>query len=157
MRKDFAYLKEQLYLHFHDKFEGELINEIARYGIYKTYDKNDLIVDIGTHMTHIPLILKGIIKVSREDSHEHEILLYFLNDGDTCAISFINCIHRNESIFKATAEENIETIMFPVNKIEEWMIKYKSWRVFIIDSYHNRLEEMLKAIKNLAHLLLFFF
>ena len=40
--------------------------------------------------------------------------------------------------------------MFPVHKIEEWMIKFKTWRVFIIDSYHNRLEEMLSVIKELA-------
>jgi CRP/FNR family transcriptional regulator len=152
MKKDSTFLKEQLHLHFADVFEDNLIDEIARYSIYQTYDKNDLIIDIGTSMTHIPLILKGLIKVSREDIHENEILLYFLNEGDTCAISFVNCIHKNKSIFKATAEESIETIMFPVDKIEEWMIRYKTWRVFIIDNYHNRMEEMLKTIKNLAFL-----
>ncbi|MGB5420313.1 Crp/Fnr family transcriptional regulator [Algibacter sp.] len=150
MKKNIAFIKEQLHLHFNDAFEKKLIDEIAENGTYKTYTKNDILIDIGLEMTHIPLIIKGLVKISRDDSHENEILLYYLEEGDTCAISFINCIHRSKSMFRATAEDEIECIMFPVNKIEEWMIKYKTWRVFIIDSYHNRLEEMLGVIKELA-------
>ena len=55
-------------------------------------------------------------------------------------------------MFRATVEEDVECIMFPVNKIEEWITKYKTWRVFLIDSYHNRLMEMTDAINSLAFL-----
>ncbi|WP_298493730.1 Crp/Fnr family transcriptional regulator [uncultured Algibacter sp.] len=150
MKKNLTFLKEQLHLHFKDVFEKKLINEIAKNGTYATYEKNDILIDIGLEMTHIPLIINGLVKISREDTHEKEILLYFLEEGDTCAISFVNCIHLSKSMFRATAEEPVECIMFPVNKIEEWMINYKTWRVFIIDSYHTRLEEMLSVIKDLA-------
>ena len=149
-KKKIAFLKEQLHLHFDDVFEKSLINQIAKNGIYATYEKKEILIDIGAETTHIPLIINGLVKISRDDSHEHEILLYYLEEGDTCAISFINCIHRSKSMFRATAEENIECIMIPVNIIEDWMVKYKTWRVFIIDSYHNRLEEMLSVIKELA-------
>ncbi len=152
MKNNPTFLKQQLHLYFNAIFETQLINEIAENGIYATYERSDILVDIGLEMTHIPLIINGLVKISREDSHENEILLYYLEEGDTCAISFINCIHRSKSMFRATAEEKVECIMFPVNKIEEWMIKYKTWRVFIIDSYHNRLEEMLNTIKSLAFL-----
>ena len=149
-KKKIAFLKEQLHLHFDDVFEKSLINEIAKNGIYATYENKDILIDIGAETTHIPLIINGLVKISRDDSHEHEILLYYLEEGDTCAISFINCIHRSKSMFRATAEEKIACIMLPVHIIEEWMVKYKTWRVFIIDSYHNRLEEMLSVIKELA-------
>ena len=152
MKNNLTFIEQQLRLYFNDVFETQLITEIAKNGIYTTYEKSDILVDIGLEMTHIPLIINGLVKISREDSHENEILLYYLEEGDTCAISFINCIHRSKSMFRATAEEKVECIMFPVNKIEEWMIKYKTWRVFIIDSYHNRLEEMLNTIKSLAFL-----
>ena len=42
--------------------------------------------------------------------------------------------------------------MIPINKIEDWIIKHKTWRHFIIDSYHNRLIEMVEAIDSLAFL-----
>ena len=152
MKKNIAFLKDQLHKHFDDIFETRLINEIANNGQYATFSKGDILVDIGAEMTHIPLILKGLVKILREDYHEDEILLYFLEEGDTCAISFVNCINQSKSMFRATVEEDVECIMFPVSKIEEWITKYKTWRVFIIDSYHNRLIEMTEAIKSLAFL-----
>ena len=34
--------------------------------------------------------------------------------------------------------------------MEEWMVKYASWRNFVLESYNARLQEMLEAIDNLA-------
>jgi len=152
MEKSISFLKKQLHKHFDDIFETRLINEIAQNGIYKTYKKGEMLIDIGDEMTHIPIILKGLIKVLREDMHEAEILLYFLEEGDTCAISFVNCINQSKSMFRASVEEDTECVLFPVSKIEDWLIKYKSWRVFIIDSYNERLLELGEAIRSLAFL-----
>lgn len=152
MEKNITILKEHLHKHFDDIFETRLINELAQTGVYKTYKKGEMLLDIGDEMTHIPLILKGLIKVLREDQHEDEILLYFLEEGDTCAISFVNCINQSKSMFRASVEEDTECILFPVNKIEKWITKYKTWRVFLIDSYHNRLLELGDAIRSLAFL-----
>lgn len=152
MEKNIIFLKEQLHKHFEDIFETRLINEIAKNGIYKTYEKGEMLLDIGDEMTHIPLILNGLVKVLREDQHEDEILLYFLEERDTCAISFVNCINQSKSMFRASVEEDTECILFPVAKIEEWITKYKTWRVFLIDSYHNRLLELGDAIRSLAFL-----
>ena len=74
----------------------ELIDEIIKYGIlHRTIEANELLIDIGDKMTHIPLILNGAVKIIREDNNGEEIALYFLEKGDTCAISFINCIQPN--------------------------------------------------------------
>ncbi len=152
MDYDVQFIKDHLTEHFNSVFEKNLINEIAQHGIYQTYKKGEMLIDIGDEMTHIPLILNGLIKVLREDQHEDEILLYFLEEGDTCAISFVNCINQSKSMFRASVEEDTECILFPVNKIEDWIMKYNSWRVFIIDSYHNRLLELGDAIRSLAFL-----
>jgi len=113
-------------------------------------------IDIGDDMTHIPLILSGAIKIIRrekENGLEKEtdgMVLYFLERGDTCAISFVNCINKKKSIFKAIVENDAEVIFLPVDKIDNWLSKYKSWRYFIIDSYHFRLLEMVESIDGLA-------
>ncbi len=138
--------------YFSNIFEKKLLDEIVDVGIYKTYPKGEMLIDIGDELTHIPLITKGIIKVSREDPKGEEILLYFLEKGDTCAISFVNCINLSKSMFRGVIESDTECVLIPVNKIEEWMVNYRSWREFIIDSYHNRLVEMVEAIKSLAFL-----
>lgn len=40
--------------------------------------------------------------------------------------------------------------MIPVQKMEEWTGKYKSWRNFVMASYHTRLMEMLETIDSIA-------
>lgn len=152
MSKDKAYIKNRLQERFKHVFEYNLIDEISINGIYATYEKGDYLVDIGDNMTHIPLIIKGLVKVFREDKNEDEILLYFLDEGSTCAISFVNCINQSKSMFRAYVEDDTECILIPVTRIEDWMTKYKSWREFIIDSYHLRMLEMSESISSLAFL-----
>jgi CRP/FNR family transcriptional regulator len=131
-------------------FEKELYDEILEIGTYNAIDKGDLLVDIGDELTCIPLLIQGAVKIMREDHNGDEILLYFLERGDTCAISFANCINLKKSIFRGIAERHTEYILVPISKIEEWLIKYKSFRKFIIDSYHRRLIEMAETIESLT-------
>jgi CRP/FNR family transcriptional regulator len=42
--------------------------------------------------------------------------------------------------------------MIPIQKMEEWITTYKSWRDFAFQSYQNRLQEMLVAIDGIAFL-----
>jgi len=143
-------IQEKLIKGFANIFEKNLFQEIAEIGIYQKCTKGDLLIDIGDEMTHIPLIIDGVIKMMREDKNEEEILLYFLERGDTCAISFVNCINKRKSMFRGVVEKEAECVLVPVTKIEEWMVKYKSWREFIIDRYHNRLMELVETINGLA-------
>jgi CRP/FNR family transcriptional regulator len=150
MTTDRVILREKLNEYYSSIFEQDLINEIIDNGIYRTIHENELLIDIGDKMTHVPLIVSGAVKIIREDKNGDEIALYFLEKGDTCAISFINCINRSESMFRGITEKDTEGIFVPVNKIDEWLQKYESWRKFVIDSYHTRLIEMVESIDNLA-------
>lgn len=131
-------------------FEKELIDEIVNSGMLRVIRSGDTLIDIGDNMTHVPLILGGAVKIIREDKNGEEIALYFLEKGDTCAISFINCINRSKSMFRGIAEKETEGIFVPVIKVDEWLKKYETWRHFIIDSYHMRLIEMVESIDSLA-------
>ncbi|NEW80643.1 MAG: Crp/Fnr family transcriptional regulator [Gelidibacter sp.] len=147
---DKTLLRAKLEDYFSGIFEKELIDEIIEIGIYRVLASGETLIDIGDKMTHVPLILKGAVKIIREDKKGDEIALYFLERGDTCAISFVNCLNNSKSMFRGIAEKETEGIFVPVSKIDDWLIKYKSWRHFIIDSYHMRLIEMVEAIDSLA-------
>lgn len=143
-------LREKLDDYFSTMFEKELIDEVVEVGYIDKLKNGELLIDIGENMTHIPLILNGVVKVIRKEKKGDELVLYFLERGDTCAISFVNCLNRTKSLFKAVVEKDAEIIFLPVDKIEPWLIKYKSWRQYIIDSYHFRLIEMVESIDSLA-------
>lgn len=143
-------LREKLDDYFSNIFEEELIDEIVKVGHLDKIKSGDLMIDIGEDMTHIPLILSGVVKIIRKEKEGDELVLYFLERGDTCAISFVNCINRKTSLFKGVVEQDIEAIFLPVENIDDWLTKFKTWRYFIIDSYHYRLIEMVESIDSLA-------
>jgi CRP/FNR family transcriptional regulator len=131
-------------------FEKELLEEIEKFGKLKSFKANTLLLDVGERITHMPLLLQGSVKIMREDEEGDELLLYYLESGDTCAMTLTCCMGNAKSEIRAICEENAEVIFIPVEKMDEWMVKYKSWRSFVLGSYHARTQEMLEAIDSLA-------
>ncbi|MCF6213997.1 MAG: Crp/Fnr family transcriptional regulator [Flavobacteriaceae bacterium] len=143
-------MREKLCDYYNIIFEKELIEEIIKFGAFKSLKKGDLLIDINQEITDIPLLLNGAIKIVRENAQGEELLLYFLERGDTCAISFNNCIRRKKSLVRGVVEKDCEVIYLPISKLDDWLSKYKTWREFVIDSYNIRLNEMIEAIDTLA-------
>lgn len=133
-------------------FDEELIQSIAEVGISREFRKDDIIIDIGQELNYIPLLLDGNIKIIREDDSGHEILLYVLERGDTCAMSLICCMKKSRSKIRASADKDSKIILIPVQYMTEWFQKNESWRNFILQSYQIRFNEMLETIDTLAFL-----
>lgn len=131
-------------------FEDKLIDEIAEASLLRDFKEGDVLIDFGDSIRKMPLLISGAIKILREDFDEGELLLYFIEKGDTCAITMACCLGETKSEIRAVAETRGTVVMIPINKMEEWLGKYKSWRNFVFNSYNNRLKEMLYAIDNLA-------
>ena len=131
-------------------FEEALLNEIAKVAVYKEFKADDYLIEIGDYIKTMPLLLTGAIKILREDENGDELLLYFLERGDTCAMTLTCCMGQSKSRIRAIAETDGAMLMIPVEKMEEWLTKYKTWRNFVFDSYNVRLNEMLEAIDTLA-------
>jgi CRP/FNR family transcriptional regulator len=81
-----------------------------------------------------------------------EILLYYIEGGDTCAMTLQCCASKANSQIKATSMEPSVMFMFPSEMMEYWMDKYKSWREYIIASYHTRLTEIMETVDAIAFL-----
>ena len=131
-------------------FEDELIEEIDNIGVYKSIPEGQSLIEIGDYIKSMPLLVSGAVKIMREDNRGDELVLYFLERGDTCAMTLTCCMGQTKSEIRAVAETNTKLIMIPVQKMSEWMGKYKSWQNFILQSYHSRMTEMLEAIDTIA-------
>ena len=131
-------------------FEEDLIKEMSESGHFQALKRGEKLMDIGAYIKHMPLLFKGSIKIVREDNDGNELLLYFLEKGDTCAFSLTCCMGNKKSEIKAIIVEDAEMILIPVQKMEEWICKYATWKNFVFESYNMRLEEMLETIDTLA-------
>lgn len=143
-----AELKEK-YAHL---FEAELLEEMNQVATFKEIKAGEKLIDFGAYVRSMPLITSGAIKVLREDENGDELLLYFIEAGETCAMTMSCCLGNTKSEVRAIAELDSKLIMLPVQKMEEWMGKYKSWRSFVLNSYQERMTEMLNTIDKIAFL-----
>ena len=133
-------------------FEDALLNEINQVGTFKEVAAGFKMMEIGDYVKYMPLLVSGAIKILREDTDGDELLLYFLEKGDTCALTLTCCVAQTKSKIRAIAETDSKLIMIPIQQMEEWSEKYKSWRHFVFESYNNRLNEMLETIDSIAFL-----
>ncbi|UKM64533.1 Crp/Fnr family transcriptional regulator [Flavobacteriaceae bacterium GSB9] len=142
--------KDLLNQKFAHIFDADLISEISEKGVFKTFKQNEIIIDINQPLKYIPLLLSGDIKILREDSDGNELLIYFLEAGETCAMSLTCCLGTTKSKIRAVAEKDSSLILIPVENMQTWFHSNASWREFILQSYQIRFDEMLDAIDNLA-------
>jgi CRP/FNR family transcriptional regulator len=98
----------------------------------------------------IPLLLKGVLKITREDDAGKELLLYYVHANESCAMTFTCCMQRYPSEIRATAETDVEFIAIPITVMDEWLAKYPSWKSFVMRTIRNRFNELLQAIDQLA-------
>ncbi len=132
------------------QFEQELKKEILDSASLMTLPADTLMMDIGQKVEVIPLIVSGSVKVFREDENDHELFLYYLGPGEACAITMICSAREGYSKIKAIPEEKTTVIVIPIEKLDLWMPKYKSWYYFVMDTYQDRFEELLKVVDGIA-------
>lgn len=130
--------------------ENQLINEILQTGRFLKVREGQPLIEPGMEAKEMPLVIHGTLRVMREDKEGREIFLYYLEGGDACAMSISCCLGTQISEFKVVAEEDATLWMVPMHHIDTWMVKYRSFRKFIFDSYHDRFDEMLNTIDSIA-------
>lgn len=133
-------------------FEKELQEEILKAGIFKSFQPNDVLIREGQFITSFPLILKGLIRVTRNNDDGNELLLYYLKQNEVCAMSLTCCMTNLTSNVKAVAEEETEVIMLPVEMLDNWMCKYPGWKQFVMQTFQNRFRELIDTIDSIAFL-----
>jgi CRP/FNR family transcriptional regulator len=131
-------------------FEDELKKELKQVSDVHIAEPGDIIMDIGQKIENIPYVLEGSIKILREDEEGSEIFLYYLEPGHACATSITCCFTGQKSTIRAIAEDRTSFISIPVFLSDEWMLRYKGWKNFVMNTYAERFEELLKAIDQLA-------
>jgi CRP/FNR family transcriptional regulator, anaerobic regulatory protein len=130
--------------------EEPLLEELMQHGSIKEIKAGETLLRLGQPIRSTILILDGLIKLYREDDEGKEFFIYHLDAGQACSLSMI-CAVRHETsevLAKALTDSTILTI--PLEFMDQWMSKYKTWYQFVITSYRSRFEELLKTIDAIA-------
>ncbi len=135
---------------FKNIFEPELIKEFEEKVKVVEAKEGDKIISIGQTVRVIPFLLKGSLKVSRLDDKLNEIFLYYLNAMEGCAMTFTCCMQQFPSEVQAVAEEDVTFLAIPISVMDEWIVKYPTWKSFVMRTIRSRFNELMHAIDQLA-------
>lgn len=122
--------------------------EVDLHAVRKEYKAGDVILNEGDEIKSVPLLAEGSIRIVRPGDH-HEVYLYHLLPGETCAIAMQCCQANHKSTIKAIAETDCVVYHIPNKQVEEWQ-RFPQWRNYIFETYSRRFEELLEVIDLIA-------
>lgn len=131
-------------------FEKELQQELQEQGEIRHFKAGEQLMRKGQYFRSTMLILGGLVKVYREDDEGNEFFMYYLQPGEACALSMICAAEHKPSAIMAKTVKDTEVIAVPLEYMDQWMTRYKSWYHFVLGTYRSRFEELLNTIDHVA-------
>lgn len=131
-------------------FESGLRTAISESGILREFEADQELIREDQYIRSFPIVLSGMIRVSRTDEAGNELLLYYLRPGEVCTVSLICCMDRTRSRVKAITEEETTAILVPVELLDSWMTMYQTWKEYVMHSMQLRFDELLNALDSIA-------
>lgn len=130
--------------------EKSIVEEILGFAEIVSVKEGEVIMDYGKKVRFMPIIISGTLRVMRKNEEGREIILYYLSNNESCAMAYACCMEAKLSEVKAVAEDNIELIKIPHEKLDEWLMKYPSWKSYIFRSFTMRFNELLRSLESVA-------
>jgi CRP/FNR family transcriptional regulator len=134
---------------FSEIFEPELLQQLEK-AKEVSIEAGQKLLNIGDTVKHIPLVTKGLVRVSRLEEDGRELLLYYIKPNESCAMTFTCCMQQYPSEIQAEAEEDTELLTIPVAVMDEWLVKYPTWKAFVMKTIRGRFKELLSTIDQIA-------
>jgi len=142
--------KENTLYDFAPVFEKGLLEELTLKAMMMQVKQGESMINIGQSIRGVPLVLSGSFRVCSMNEEGQEMLLYYVSPGESCAMTFTCCMSQHASAINAYAEEDGAFLAVPLHVMDEWLMKYPSWKDFVMKTMLSRFNEMLKMIDSIA-------
>lgn len=130
--------------------DQQLQRRLLELGQLATFSAGKIIMEPGQFIKSVPLILEGTIKILRNDAEGNELFLYYLEEGETCALSLTCCTASKPSEIRAIAENEVTLLFIPIQIHEQLMDEFKRWKEFVSSTYQHRFQDLLTALDAVA-------
>ena len=104
----------------------------------------------GSPCTHYPLLIEGMIRVSKSSPEGHEILLYRLHPGESCVITVVALLGETGYPAIGTAETQLSLFDVPRRLFLEMVLNSPAFRVFVFNSLSQRMAHLMALIDDVA-------
>ena len=131
--------------------EDELLNEILKTSKEVNIPKDTVILRKGEYVKVLPITISGYIKVLHQQDIK-DLLLYYIQEGESCIMSFSAGLENGKSKVMAVAGEDTTAIIVTIENIKKWVKQYPSINLLFYKLYNQRYEELLTIINDIVFL-----
>ncbi len=135
---------------FRNTFDRDLINQLQEKASIVEVPAGTTILKVGDVIRVVPIVLSGLIKVVRQDDDGHELLLYYVNAAESCAMTVTSYMQRSPSEIMAIAEDTVQLMVVPVDVADDLYAQYTGWKSFVMKTIRDRFRELLVTIDQIA-------
>ena len=126
----------------------ELLQFIAAEAVEMDIPAETTLLKTGNYVRSIPLVVKGLVKVSRIED-DKELLLYYIHPGEMCIMSFSACCSNTASLIEATTPEETRLLLIPSDKLRQWITTYPEFNFYVYEMFNKRYLDLMDTINQL--------
>jgi len=128
--------------------DTELLQFIADEAVEMDVPSDTTLLKTGNYVQSVPLVIKGLIRVSRNEE-DKELLLYYIHPGEMCIMSFSACCNNSASLIEAVTLEETKILLIPSVKLREWINRFPSFNFFVYEMFNKRYLDLIETIDQL--------
>jgi CRP/FNR family transcriptional regulator len=129
-------------------FGQELISKILEESVVKEFPENSELIREGQYVKVVPIVLKGLVEVFTR-LEDKDLLLYYIQPGESCIMSFSACLKSEKSKIFAITQEETTAILIPSDKLSRWVFEYPNINQLFYQQFDLRYTELIDTIHHL--------
>ncbi|MGZ5221179.1 MAG: Crp/Fnr family transcriptional regulator [Chitinophagaceae bacterium] len=137
---------EKLSIHFGQ----ELRNKILEESVIKEFPEHTELIRQGQYVKVVPIVLKGLVEVFTR-LEDKDLLLYYIQPGESCIMSFSACLKSEKSKICAVTQEKTTAILIPSDKLSRWVFEYPNINHLFYQQFDLRYTELIDTIHHLLY------
>ncbi len=127
---------------------NQLTNEIIKHSSLVEIAEKIEVMREGQYVKTVPIVKSGLIKVLTRHE-DKELLLYYVQPGESCIMTFDACLKNSPSKVYATTEKKSEVLLMSSENVFRWMKEFPEFNSLFIQQYNIRYNELLNMINQL--------
>ena len=128
--------------------DTELLQFIVKEAVEMDLPADSTLLKAGNYVHSVPLVIKGLIRVSRNED-DKELLLYYIHPGEMCIMSFSACCSNSTSLIEAITLEETSLLLIPTGKIREWITQHPLFNFYVYEMFNKRYLDLIDTINQL--------
>jgi CRP/FNR family transcriptional regulator len=128
----------------------DFIEEMEQFGTVMQFEPHTEILRQGQYVKLVPIVLEGIVKVFTRHE-DKELLLYYIETGESCIMSFNAGLKNGASRVFALTESSSVLLLLPADKLRGWMKTFPAMNELFFQLYDQRYASLLDTIHHLLY------